>query len=86
MVSNLQRDRSSDPSTTSFVATDDPYFYDVADRPRKRQAMLAEEVLWEEEIADGITELSLEAWLAERDMPDAGPAIPGLWPLDVSAQ
>ena len=45
-----------------FARTDDPYFYDMADR-RGTRATLAEEIVWEEEIETGLTNLSLEAWL-----------------------
>ena len=45
----------------SFCPTDDPYYYDLADRAEK--LTLEEELLFETERERGYTDLSQKAWL-----------------------
>ena len=48
----------------SFGPTDNPFFYDEADR--RAGPSLEEEVLWEEAVGIGVTTLDLAAWVASR--------------------
>ena len=48
-----------------FTDTNDPFFYDWFDR-RSTKVPLSEEMLWEQEKAQGLTDLSLEKWFRER--------------------
>ena len=49
----------------AFAPTDDPFFYDLADR-RSPSVALEDELTWEEERASGSTALDLQAWLKAR--------------------
>ena len=48
-----------------FAQTDDPYFYDLADR-KPPQFSIADELAWEQEFAHGLTTLNLTDWVATR--------------------
>ena len=48
-----------------FEITCDMYFFDLRDR-RGFQPTLEEEVLWEQAIADGDTDLTLAQWVSQR--------------------
>ncbi len=66
----------------SFGPTDNPFFYDEADR--RPGPTLEEEVLWEDAVATGGTTLDLTTWVASRRMEMAPPIVFGmfgpLWP------
>ena len=48
-----------------FTDTFDPFFYDWFDR-RGPKVPLTEEMLWEQEKAQGLTDLSLEKWFRQK--------------------
>lgn len=48
-----------------FSPTDDPYFYDYADR-RTPKYSLEDEELWESEVDRGITDKTYKDWLSAR--------------------
>ena len=49
----------------AFAQTDDPFFYDLADR-RSHKISLEDEMAWEEARASGSTTLDLQDWLWAR--------------------
>ena len=51
-------------ANVTFKATDDPFFYDVADRTFPGN--IEEEILYEGEKDRGATTLSFQQWLSER--------------------
>jgi len=48
-----------------FSDTDDPYFYDIADR-RAPKITIEDEIEWDRQIAADDTTLSLEEWIRDR--------------------
>ena len=57
-------DPGANDALVEFQSTDDPYFYDLFDwRPA---ISLAAELQWENERDQGVTDLSLTDWVAER--------------------
>ena len=59
------QDHEEELVQVDFVWTDDPYFFDRAHRCGTR-ATLSEEVQWEEETENGLTDQNFEDWLWAR--------------------
>lgn len=67
----------------TFTTTTDPYFYDFYER-RAEKVTLEEEVKWEEEKQNGITDLSLKEWVhVQRAAARNDVALPPPWPFSV---
>jgi hypothetical protein len=62
-----------------FLATDNPYFYDVWDR-RGRKVSLQEEMRWEDAKNNGAMSLDLNAWIEnERSVAKTSLSTPPIW-------
>ena len=57
--------QDGDEIQVAFSLSDDPFFYDLADR-RSPDVPLEQEIEWEEARANGSTTLDLQAWLGAR--------------------
>ena len=54
----------------TFVASDDPYFLDIADRHMRKAS---DELEWEHEVETRVTDLSFDQWVYERRVETAEP-------------